>query len=205
MRRRTMGLLLVVCWTALSLQGCVTLLGKRTQSVIVTARPAGTRVLVDGEFKGLTPLALRVPRPTPHVIRFEMDGYRPVEVRLKKRKNWTAIVLPNLIWSVLAYGPAAISGFDVDSQGQANLHKALMVVFFAATPAAMLIDGSSAKSNMLEPRHFTVTLEKDEGAGPPAVLMIDPEDFEGVTWISVLAPDRECRRYSPHGPPAPKI
>lgn len=194
MRRRTAGLLLVLCWTAFSLQGCVTLLGKKTQSVIVTARPAGARVLVDGEFKGITPLALRVPRPTPHVIRFEKDGYRPVEVRLKKRKNWTAIVLPNLIWSVLAFGPAVISGFDVDSKGQANLHTALMILFCAATPAAMLIDGQSAKSNMLTPRHFTVTLEKDAGAGPPAVLMIDPEVLEGVTWISVLAADREVRR-----------
>jgi hypothetical protein len=162
--------------------------------VVVTARPAGARVFVDGEFAGTTPLALRVARGTPHAVRFEKDGYRPVEVRLEKRKNRAAIVIPNLIWSILAFGPAAVSGIDVQSEGQETFHKALMILFIAATPAAMLIDGKSAKSNMLEPRHFTVTLEKDPGGGEPVRLSLDADAFRNVTWISILAAEREARK-----------
>jgi len=50
----------------------------------------------------------------------------------------------------------------------------------------MLIDGSSAKSNLIEPRHITVTLEKEAGGSEPVVLSLDAAAWRQIAWISVL-------------------
>ena len=99
MPKRVLALLLTVAVTVFFLEGCVTLLAKRTQGVTITARPAGARVFVDGNDKGLTPLALRLTKRSPHVIRIEKEGYRAVEIRPRRSKLWFAVIFPNLIWT----------------------------------------------------------------------------------------------------------
>jgi hypothetical protein len=67
--------------------------------------------------------------------------------------------------------------------------------FGIGTPiAAMLIDGSSAKSNVIEPRHIAATLEKDQGEGAPIVFLMDDAAFRSITWISVTDVDRPAIR-----------
>jgi hypothetical protein len=184
MRRRRRFFLIALLLSALFLPGCVTILAKRAQAVVVTAKPAGARVLVDGELRGATPLALRLEKRLPHVVRVEKDGYRPVEIRLNTRKNWVAIFFPNLIWASL--GLPALANVDAQT-GRDRLLGAAFITLGLVTPlAAMLIDAHSAKSNLIDPRHFTVTLEKDAGLREPVVILMDPAEFRNIIWISIL-------------------
>jgi hypothetical protein len=188
LHQRPLTLFLLISFLALSLPGCVTILGKRTQGVTVTARPAGARVLVDGAFEGLTPLGLRLAKRPPHVIRVEKEGYRPVEIRLKKRKAWPFIVLPNLIWAP----PILLSTINVDAQSRSEefWNVAGPILALSASAGAMIIDGLSQKSTVIEPRHLSITLEEDRGGGETRIIEMDAADFRNVTWISVLDKDR---------------
>ena len=169
-------------------QGCMTLVGRKAQHVTVTARPAGARVLVDGEFEGITPLALRLAKKPPHVIRIEKEGYRPVEIRLKRGKLWFPILLGNLVW----IPPVAIWGFQVDAQTPAQeFAKAFFPILSLAVYAgAVVLDATSPKSAVLDPRHLSITLERGSGDGGTSVIEMDPEEFLNIHWISVLAGDR---------------
>lgn len=165
------------------LQGCMTVLGKKTQAVSVTSRPAGARVLVDGTDIGQAPVGLKMAKSPPHVIRFEKEGYRPVEIRLKKRKSWPFIVLPNLLWAP----PILLATVNVDAQTESQEFRntAGLVLAVAVPLAAMIIDGSSPKSTRLEPGHVSITMEKDGGGGRPTVIEMDDARFRSLVWISL--------------------
>lgn len=192
MSRKPLAFFLTVFLSVLSLQNCITLLGKKTQGVTVTASPAGARVVVDGRFEGVTPLGLRLAKKPPHVIRIEKEGYRPVEIRLKKSENWFAVIFPNLIWAPLIL-PFAINP-DIQSSGEAFQSTAVLILGFAAPPTAIYVDARSAKSDIIEPRHLSVTLEKDAGGGEPVIINIDAKAFRTIYWISVLGDDTASRR-----------
>jgi len=169
-------------------QGCMTLVGRKAQHVTVTARPAGAHILVDGEFEGVTPLALRLAKKPPHVIRIEKEGYRPVEIRLMKRKLWFPIMLGNLLW----IPPVAIWGFNPDAQspGQVFATYFFPILSLAAYAGAVVLDANSPKGTVLDPIHLSIFLERDSGDGETSVIEMDPEDFLNIYWISVLAGDR---------------
>src|SRR5512137_282835 len=112
MLRRARTIPIIAALSMFVLQGCMTILGKKTQAVSVTARPAGARVLVDGAYFGLAPVALRLAKKPPHVIRIEQEGYRPVEIRLKKQKPWPFIILSNLLWAP----PILLATINPDAQ-----------------------------------------------------------------------------------------
>lgn len=180
---------LALLLAALLGQGCMTLLGRRSQSVTVTASTVGAGVYVDGKLAGVTPLALDAAKRAPGVIRIEKDGYRPVEIRLKKRKAWVPVILPNLLWAP----PIAVWGFNPDAQSPREEFwgVAFPVLGALVSVAAMIIDGLSDKSTMLAPRHLDIRLEPDTGSGAgPLVLVMDTGSFRSVRRISVLLADR---------------
>lgn len=180
---------LALLLAALLGQGCMTLLGRRSQSVTVTASSIGASVFVDGTLEGVTPLALEVAKRAPGVIRIEKDGYRPVEIRLKKRKAWVPIILPNLLWAP----PIAVWGFNPDAQSPREEFWGVAFPVLGALVAvgAMVLDGLSDKSTMLAPRHLDIRLEPDTGTGAgPLVLVMGAESFRGVHWISVHIDDK---------------
>ncbi|HDT14376.1 MAG TPA: PEGA domain-containing protein [Candidatus Aminicenantes bacterium] len=163
---------------------CVTILGRTSQGVTVTASSAGAAVFVDGKFAGVTPLALIVAKRAPGVIRIEKDGYRPVEIRLKKRKAWAPVILPNLLWAP----PIAFLGFDPDIQTSRDRFRAVAfpVLGAVASVGAMVLDGLSVKSTVIAPGHLDVELEPDAGtAVGPRVMIMDAGSFRGLRWISV--------------------
>jgi len=173
-------------------QGCMTLIGRKAQHVTVTARPAGARVLVDGEFEGITPLALRLAKKPPHVIRIEKEGYRPIEIRLKRRKLWFPILLGNLVW----IPPVAIWGFNPDAQTPAQEFAAAFfpILSLAVYAGAVVLDATSPKSAFLTPRHLSIALERDSDDGRTSVIEMGPDDFRSITWISVLDAGRAADR-----------
>jgi hypothetical protein len=180
---------LALLLAALLGQGCMTLLGRRSQSVTVTASSVGASVFVDGKLAGVTPLALDVAKRAPGVIRIEKDGYRPVEIRLKKRKAWVPIILPNLLWAGLGF--PALTAVDITTDRERLMANFFVALGLAAPVAAMILDGLSDKSTMLAPRHLDVRLESDAGAGEgPLVIVMDAESFRGVHWISLHGGDK---------------
>jgi len=170
----------------------MTLVGRKAQHVTVTARPAGARVLVDGEFEGVTPLALRLAKKPPHVIRIEKEGYRPVEIRLTNRKLWFPILLGNLVW----IPPVAIWGFQVDAQTpyQEFAKTFFPVLSLAVYAGAVVLDATSPKGTVLDPIHLSIFLERDSGDGGTSVIEMDPEEFLNIHWISVLDDGGAARR-----------
>ncbi len=192
MPRRSLALFLAVSFAVLWFPGCMTLLGKRTQGVTVTARPAGARVLVDGRVEGVTPLALKLDKKPPHVIRIEKEGYRPVEIRLKTRRNWFPIIFPNLLWAGL--GLPALANVDSQTARDRFFSAAFITLGVAAPVSAILLDAHSAKSRVITPSHLVIALEEGGAGGPPVIVEMDPVDFRGLTWISVLADDESAGR-----------
>ena len=192
MSRRLRPFLITVFLSVCFLQGCVTLLGKRTQGVTVTARPAGARVLVDGRVEGVTPLGLRLAKRPPHVIRIEKDGYRPVEIRLRTHKNWFPVIFPNLFWAGL--GLPALANVDVETDRDRFVVAAFITLGVVTPIAAIILDALSVKSSVITPRHLSITLEKDAGGGEPVVIDMDAADFQNITWISVLGDDQTTGR-----------
>ncbi len=170
----------------------MTIVGKSYQTVHVTARPAGARVLVDGTYQGEAPLSLKLAKDPPDVIRIEKDGYRPVKIRVKNRKLWPPIILGNLIW----IPPIAMLGFNVDPQGSKQGFAADFFPFLALCVyiGAIAIDGQSSKSTEIEPRHVSIMLEKVAGGGEPKVIEWGVGDFRALHWISVSVADRTAIR-----------
>jgi len=187
-----LGPLLAACVMAFTLQACLTLVGKRSQTVDITARPPGARVFVDGALRGEAPLTLELAKRPPHIIRIEKDGYRPVEIRLKKRKLWLPVVLGNLIW----IPPIALWGFNPDAQTPRQEFAAVFfpVLAMCVSAGAMALDGASAKSTVLDPKHVTIALEKDEGERGPRVLEWDADVLRSVRWISLATADGPALR-----------
>ena len=190
--RKSTACFLAVVLSALSLQRCVTLLGKKTQGVTVTARPAGARVFVDGVFKGVTPLGLRLGKKPPLVVRIEKDGYRAVEIRLKKRKAWFFIGFTNLIWAP----PILLFTINVDAQFESEEFWNTMgpILALSSSLGAMILDGLSQKSAIIEPRHLSITLEEAAPGAEPVVLGMGAAEFRNIYWISVLGDGTPPRR-----------
>ncbi|MFO7733735.1 MAG: PEGA domain-containing protein [Candidatus Aminicenantes bacterium] len=178
---------LIVLLASVAGQGCVTMLGKKTQGITFTSRPAGASVLVDGRAEGLTPLGLKLARRTVHTIRIEKEGYRPVEVRIESRKNWLAIIVPNLIWFPPLYLVTAASGVDPQSEAEEARNRVLLGLSFVLPAAMMYIDSRSAKSSILAPSHLSITLERAGDDPEPVVIHMMREDLDKIVWISVFA------------------
>lgn len=183
--RSTVPVLIALLASA-SGQGCLTLLGKKTQGITFTSRPAGACVLVDGRAAGLTPLGLKLARRTAHSIRIEKDGYRPVEIRIGRRKNWPVIVLSNLAWFPPLYLFAAASSIDAQSEAEETRSRVLLALSFTVPAAMMSIDSRSAKSSILDPSHLSITLERAGEDPGPVVIRMEREAFDKIIWISVL-------------------
>jgi hypothetical protein len=158
------------------------------------ARPADP-VLVpffEGTYQGEAPLSLKLAKEPPHVIRIEKDGYRPVEIRVKKRKPWLPIILGNLIW----IPPIAMLGFNPDAQirEQEFARDFFPVLALCVYIGGVALDGSSSRSSDIEPRHVSIMVEKNAGGGEPKVIEWDAADFRGLHWITVSVADRTAIR-----------
>jgi hypothetical protein len=87
------------------LQGCAMIAHGSMQNVRVASTPSEAQVLVNGEVKGKTPLAVRLKRIEKNQkIRIELTGYKPYEVTLARKIDgwfWGDIVLLSTLGVVL--------------------------------------------------------------------------------------------------------
>ena len=71
---------LVLCAVSLMVTGCSTIMDGTHRDVAITSDPGSVvRVIIDGEPQGNAPLVASLWRGGAHVVRFERDGYAPIE------------------------------------------------------------------------------------------------------------------------------
>jgi len=167
-------------------QGCLTMLGTKAQSITFTSGPPGAAVLVDGRPEGVTPLGLFLSRGSGHTIRIEKDGYRSVEIRIERRKNWPVVVLSNLVWFPPLFYAAVAHGIDAQSQAQETRARVGLALSFVIPAVIMYMDHRSPKSSFLTPSHLSVILERAGEDPEPVVIHMERESFDKIVWISVL-------------------
>lgn len=177
------------------LTGCQTLSRGKSQWVPATSRPAGVRVLVDGAFVGETPVNLKLTRRDIHVVRFERDGYRPVEIRLaKKRPPLGETILTSIVWApvgavalgfpifVIWYSAAKPEG-EWSGMGEAAISAAIGAI--VGWVAGTVIDMRGPSNFDLSPKTLFVEMPKADSPAPAWVIEMDLAEFRQVRWIRI--------------------
>jgi hypothetical protein len=134
--------------------------GPTLQAVDIRSDPAGARILIGKRAVGTTPMAVMLNRRDPAVVRIELDGYEPVEIRLKRTvSGWVALdVAAGLL---IAFGPQGFADNPL-SRGQR------VAIGFGVLGAALAIDFANGAAYTL-PKSVTVTLrpKKPPAPAPP--------------------------------------
>ena len=85
---------------------CATLMQGTSQELSIGSSPTGARVIVDGAEAGKTPFVASLKRKDKHVIRLEMEGYKPYELALSRATSgW--------VWGNLVFG--GLPGLAIDA------------------------------------------------------------------------------------------
>jgi hypothetical protein len=82
MKRLAVFVLLVVSIPVLG--ACATIVHGSSQNVNMMSAPAGAKVSVNGMPMGATPAILSLDRRQNHVVKYELEGYQPVSLELKR-------------------------------------------------------------------------------------------------------------------------
>jgi len=70
------------------LSSCATILKGRTEEITVISYPAGAKVLVNGDEKGVTPLEVKVPSKADLNVYVTKEGYRPADLNDPATTRW---------------------------------------------------------------------------------------------------------------------
>jgi len=86
--------------------GCATIINKTTQQVGISSNPSNATVTVDGASFGRTPTIASLKRGDNHIVKIELEGYRPYEMAItKKVSGW--------VWGNVLFG--GLIGLAVDA------------------------------------------------------------------------------------------
>lgn len=86
--------------------GCATIMHGTSQDVGFSSTPTAAKVTVDNNPVGNTPVVAKVSRKGNHIIRMELDGYKPFEATLTRgTSGW--------VWGNLVFG--GIPGLAIDA------------------------------------------------------------------------------------------
>ena len=87
-------------------QGCASVINGNSQKIGISSEPTGAMVCVDQQQRGPTPIFVDLARKDTHIVRVEMQGYKPHETTLTRHASgW--------VWGNLALG--GLIGFGVDA------------------------------------------------------------------------------------------
>jgi PEGA domain len=192
---KSAGLVLMGALVISSFTGCQTLSRGRSQLVPVTSRPAGVNVVVDGTMSGRTPVNLKLARRSGHVIRFEMDGYRPIEVRVtQKRPPLGETILTSFWWGPVG---AVVLGMPIylvlneafkPEEDLAGLGSAMIsgaAGFVTGWIIGTIVDSRLPANFNLLPQTLFIEMEKADGTSLPLVVQVGPGEASRVRWIRV--------------------
>jgi hypothetical protein len=70
------------------LTGCATIMPPAAEPVLLSSQPPGALVWINGEMKGMTPVAVSLACQSVQMITFLLDGFDSVEVPMPTRSAW---------------------------------------------------------------------------------------------------------------------
>lgn len=157
--------------------GCNTVRQQPYQIVNVSSKPSGATILVDGDVKGVTPLALSMNLRHSHAIVLEKEGYQSKYYRMKSGVSAEKLASNALIpFGCAAAGIATGALMFVGITGAADLASlgivALVFGGYGLVAGAALgavgvgVDLCSGKAKQLSPREIRAELQPAELAIP---------------------------------------
>ena len=179
-------------------QGCQTLSRDKTQPVPATSRPPGVTVLIDGKPAGKTPLILNLARRDIHVVRFESDGYRTVEIRISQRRPPLGeTILTSFWWAPvggIVLGPPVHLIWDAfggpPEEGLGRLVRGFFSFLGGAVAGWAIgtsIDHTRPSNYDLTPRTLYVEMEKGDDILPPTAVVLERTELARIRWIRISA------------------
>ena len=70
---------------------CATIIHGSKEDIGISSSPTNARVTIDNKEMGKTPLTVKLTRKDMHVIKINMDGYKPYELQLSRKvSGWIA-------------------------------------------------------------------------------------------------------------------
>lgn len=102
---------ILILGSTLLFTGCATLTSSTVQSININSNPSGAKVYIDGEDRGTTPQKVDLKRKENHVVKIELAGYQPHEIKLTKKVNgwvWGNIIFGGLIGLAIDAGTGAM-------------------------------------------------------------------------------------------------
>ena len=104
----------------LSGTGCGTLLTPSTKILSVYSVPDSANVLVEGEYRGVTPLNLELSNRKEHVVQVHKDGYQVANCIFDRKINFLPLLGDVAVTTSVVYGSLALfifSGLDNNING----------------------------------------------------------------------------------------
>ena len=180
------------------LGGCQTLSRGRTQAIPATSRPAGVRVIVDGAPAGETPITLKMTRRAEHVVRFEAQGYRPVEIHFVRKRPPLGEIILTSFWGAPAGavvlglpGYAIWNWIDEPAEG-GELGRGLFSMAVGALAGWVVgasLDAHAPSNWDLAPQTLFIEMEKSEAPAPPKVIHAPAERLGDLRWLRIALLD----------------
>ena len=142
--RKIISLSLVISVLSITIFGCAAIIHGTKQKIPVNSSPSGAKVIVMGAHKASTPAVIELSRSESNIVlRFEKDGYEPVEVAITRTVDgWIVgnIIFGGLIGLVIDFAsgaaykltPAEVT-VNLQKQNtfyQDNLNENQLVVYF---------------------------------------------------------------------------
>ena len=92
--------------TALCLSGCASIIQGTKQNVSINSSPSSGSVSLNGQKIGITPMAAKLSRKGPNVIKIELPGYLPHEMAFSRSvSGW--------VWGNIVFG--GVIGLAIDA------------------------------------------------------------------------------------------
>jgi hypothetical protein len=104
--------LLLVLLASTSIVGCATLFKGTSQSISVSSVPSGADVFVDNEFKGKTPVSIKLKKNKYNTIEIRKAGYETAIQALDKKYDFVA--LANVFWDLSTTDLISGAAFEYD-------------------------------------------------------------------------------------------
>lgn len=183
------------CFLILALlAGCQTLSRGRTQAIPATSRPPGVRVIVDEALVGETPITLKMTRRAEHVVRFEAQGYRPVEIHFVRKRPPLGETILTSLWGapagavVLGLPVYAVWNWIDKPPEEGELGRGLFSMAVGALAGWAIvtsIDAHIPSNRDLAPQTLFIEMEKSEAPAAPKVIHAPADRLGDIRWLRI--------------------
>lgn len=177
------------------LSSCRSINQDQFQNVPATSLPTGVNVLVDGMPAGKTPVSLELDRKTVHTVRFEAEGFRPVEIQITQRRPPLVETMLKNAWLIPVGGVVIGTPIDLIWYGITGKYEELgemgrAMASFAVGGLISWIVGSNLDRNrsansILEPKTLHVEMERAQAGEAPEVIQIERKNLQSIRWIRI--------------------